>query len=422
MIGAVVVVIAIVIAVAKPWESAPTTLPPSPSQAAVTITGPTSIPSAPAPTQAGPDWIAVTDAVTRHDAWGVTAVLGHGPSGAGATPATPRYTELWTPTATDPDGTDMAVVTRGGAEIAALGITVPDGVQPRAVRFWRLHQSNEFEWINAARIDNQAVTHAPLLVRMPLVDGVDSVPWEAGQYRVDVLTGDAIHRISVVIEKQFGDVAPDDWPVSAPDTVAPSASDPSAIRIGLFATVDGSAVSIPAQGSAPLDEVTAWADVALAVRPIVATIYLPRATGLGVMLTSHADVNAATIRRLAPDPWPDDPWAFRFSSRYDTGGPQFSPSVVKGADNYSVYGWASAMDPRTARFGLIMDTLNKGRSVAYDAAAPPDVGWIFNSSGAATIATDGITILSDRTTLKDFTLPISIQVIYLLRKEPTIRR
>ena len=47
---------------------------------------------------------------------------------------------------------------------------------------------------------------APLLVRMPLLDGVGAAPWDAGQYRVDVLIGDGIHRISVVISNQFGDV------------------------------------------------------------------------------------------------------------------------------------------------------------------------------------------------------------------------
>jgi hypothetical protein len=139
---------------------------------------------------------------------------------------------------------------------------------------------------------------------MPLLDGVDSVPWEAGQYRVDVLTGDVINRISVVIEKQFGDVAPDNWPSPAPNTVAPTASDPSAIRIGLFATVDGRAVSIPARESTPLGEIATWSDMAQVNGPIVAATYLPRATGLGVMLTSHAMIQGATIARLAPAPLP----------------------------------------------------------------------------------------------------------------------
>ena len=220
------------------------------------------------------------------------------------------YRELWTATSKDPSGADSAVVTRRGADVAALGVTVPDGVQPQAVRFWRLHKSNEFEWINAARIDDQAQARAPLLVRIPLLDGVSTVAWEAGQYRVDVLTADGIHRISVVIEQQFGDApGPDDWPTTGPGTVAATASDPSAIRIGLFATVDGAAVSIPSRKSEPLSEVATWSDMAQVSGPIVGAMYLPRATGLGVMLTSHAAVKGATIRRIAPEPLPDPPEA-----------------------------------------------------------------------------------------------------------------
>jgi hypothetical protein len=252
----------------------------------------------------------VTNVVTEHDAWGVTAVLRHGPAAAaGTTPtAPPVYTELWTPTATDRSGGDSAVITRGGADISALAVTVPNAVRVRAVRFWRLHQSNDLEWIDAARIDDQGGSHAPLLVRMPLVDGTTSVPWEAGQYRADVLTGDGIHRISVVVAKQFGDApGPDDWPTTAPGTVAATSSDPSAIRIGMFATVDGSAVSIPARDSGPLDEADAWSDVALGGDAAVASIYLPRANGLGVMLTSHAAVDAASIARLSPDPLANAP-------------------------------------------------------------------------------------------------------------------
>lgn len=309
MIGAVVVAIAIVAAIAKPWDS-PTTPQPVASPAAVTRT---ERPPSPTPlaTRSAPDWIAVTNAVTEHDAWGVTAVLAHGPGAAEATSTTsPLYTESWKPTSKDAGGADTSVVTREGADMVAFGITVPRAVQLQAVRFWRLHQSNEFEWINAARIDDQAKTREALLVRMPLLDRVASVPWEAGQYRVDVLTDGGIHRISVVIEKQFGDLStPDDWPTSVPDTVAATASDPSSVRVGLFATVDGSAVSIPARDSKPLGDVGAWRDLAVGGDSAVAAIYLPRATGLGVMLTSHAAVRSATIRRLAPAPLPVRPKA-----------------------------------------------------------------------------------------------------------------
>jgi hypothetical protein len=215
---------------------------------------------------------------------GVTAVLSREPAANGATAAAPpRSTELWTPTPGESGGADTAVVTRAGAEVAALGITVPDALPVRAIRLWRLHQSNELEWIDATRIDEQAQPAAPLLVRLPLLDGLEPVPWEAGQYRVDLLVGDGIHRISVVIAQQFGDPpGPDDWPTSLPDTVEATASDPSGVQFGLFATVDGTGVSIPSRETEPLDEAQAWDDAA------VVAAYLPRATGLGVMLTSHA--------------------------------------------------------------------------------------------------------------------------------------
>lgn len=304
MIGAIVVAVGIVAAISKPWDATPTTPQPAPSQAAVNATEPPASSTPPPPVEAGPDWTALTNAVTEHDAWGVTAVLRHGPGAAGATSTTPPYTELWTPTSKDASGSDTAVLTRGGADISALSITVPEAARLQAVRFWRLHQSNQLEWINAARIDDHAGSHAPLLVRMPLLDGVDPVPWDAGQYRVDVLIGDGIQRISVVIAKQFGDApGPDGWPTTAPDAVAATATDPSGIQHGLFATVDGTAVSIPAVESEALGEAQAWGD------PSVGSAYIPRATGLGVMLTPHADVEGASIRRLTPEPLSDAPEA-----------------------------------------------------------------------------------------------------------------
>src|SRR5205823_7662836 len=77
-----------------------------------------------------------------------------------------------------------------------------------------------------------------------------------------------------------------------------------------------------------------------------------------------------------------------FQNSWHTG-PGFSPGVVKGPDWYNAYSWASAIDPRTARFGLIMDTFNGGKSRASIGWAPADTGWIFDSSGAT--QTVGIT-------------------------------
>jgi len=311
VLGVAVMAVALVAAIAKPWEAAPTAPRPAPSLVAVTAPEQASTPSpAPRITPSAPDWLEITSVVTAHHDWGVTAVLAGLPGGTGlqVSPQGRRYAERWTGTSTDSAGVDFAYVDRDDRSIAALGVTVPSGEIPRSVRIWRLHQGNELEWMNAARIDDLAASPGPLLVRMPLIDGVASAPWDAGQYRVDVLTSNGIHRISVFIPNRFGSVPrPDAWAPTASGIVAATASDPSAVRIGLFATVDGTAVAIPARESAPLGEAQAWGDLAASSDATVAAMYLPRATGLGVMLTPHAALRAATIRRLAPDPLPDPP-------------------------------------------------------------------------------------------------------------------
>ena len=78
------------------------------------------------------------------------------------------------------------------------------------------------------------------------------------------------------------------------------------MRFGLFATVDGLGVALDVADSRPLDEADAWVATLLprggrAART-VATVFQPRATGLGVMLTQHASVRLAVLRRLAPSP------------------------------------------------------------------------------------------------------------------------
>jgi Tfp pilus assembly protein PilX len=74
------------------------------------------------------------------------------------------------------------------------------------------------------------------------------------------------------------------------------------------------------------------------------------------------------------------------------GGP--SPTVIRGPQrgSFNPYSWASAIDPRTARFGLITDVINIHHNQAWGKDAPPAwPGWIYNSSGAQAVATDGIT-------------------------------
>jgi len=75
-----------------------------------------------------------------------------------------------------------------------------------------------------------------------------------------------------------------------------------------------------------------------------------------------------------------------FSFQYKTND---TPSVTLGA-NYppglNPYSWASAMDPRSARFGLISDTINQQR-VPTSAVEPTAMTapWIYNATGATTV-------------------------------------
>ena len=80
---------------------------------------------------------------------------------------------------------------------------------------------------------------------------------------------------------------------------------------------------------------------------------------------------------------------FSYQSR---GG--FSPSVILGPNRFCPFSWAAAIDPRTARFGMMMGIMNYGRSLMFTAASPPDNGgangWAYDSGGDAAIP-QGIT-------------------------------
>ena len=74
--------------------------------------------------------------------------------------------------------------------------------------------------------------------------------------------------------------------------VPAAASDLSSIRTGLFATADGYGVALAAGQTRPLDEAAAWSDLAGFGGGVVATAFLPAATGLGVKLAPDAASSA----------------------------------------------------------------------------------------------------------------------------------
>ena len=202
--------------------------------------------------------------------------------------------------APSPEG--PTVLDTGGRSIVALGVDPADGSVVRDVRIYRVRADGGLEWVDANPVGG-AEAGGPLALAIP--DAAIAFP--AGRYRVDALVDGAIRRVDVAIPGLDGTVpAPGD--PGEPDgtgLVPLSSSDPSEVLAGPFVTVDGRAVPLDVAPVDPLDETGAWIDGLTtpdsADRPTVARVYQPRATGIGVMLTSHARIERAEIVRLAPD-------------------------------------------------------------------------------------------------------------------------
>jgi hypothetical protein len=309
VVAVIGVILALGVAVAKPWDQGTTPVPPEPSGAAVATpsttarasptTRPTARPASPVAAQP-PTWADVASAVTSHDAWEVHALVVDRRADRALT-GPPSYLDHWSAATPARGGPGTAAIDPGAGSVEILGITTPRAEAPRDARIWRVHGNDQLEWVDAAPIGSEPDGGSLLFVR-PGVDGASLTPWAAGRYRVDVLTRTGIHGLSILVPDLAGVVPPlDVWTPERPAVVAAGASDPSSVRIGLFATVDGVGVSLPARQTRSLGNDEAWQDLTRAQNDVVATAYLPRATGLGVMLTSHAAVAWATIRRLAPD-------------------------------------------------------------------------------------------------------------------------
>jgi hypothetical protein len=251
-----------------------------------------------------PTWDEVSPVIEAHDAWGVRAILVARRPNVG-TPASPRFVERWARTTPNSSTVEIARVERNDQAIVALGITFPSDIEPLDMRIWRLHANDETEWIDARPLDLGERDGSFTFVRSDPAGGSPS--WVAGHYRVDLLAADQLYSIAVQIPGRFGSVpAPDDAPpTDEANLVGPDVSDPSGVRAGPFATVDGVGVPLVAQPNALMSDEEAWRTVIAGAgglgRTAVATTYLPRATGLGVMLTNHAGVRLAIVRRLAPD-------------------------------------------------------------------------------------------------------------------------
>lgn len=318
VIGAIVVVVALATAVLKPWEPHEAAAPAAPSPIAARASGlpgasgrppvPAASPSASlAPGfLAMPTWAEVGPAVAEREEWGIwTIVVDQTARVIGVT----SYSERWFPLSRSP-GSETTFGDDLDRAIVALGITFPPSDAPLDARIWRVHDDGRLEWVDAHAIDPVPSRGAFLFVRPGTADAAVRA-WGAGHYRIDVLVDGAVRRFSFEIPAAGGPVAQSDpWPIPEPGLVEASAADPSGIQIGMFATVDGYGVPLAAAAGDALDATGAWLDVdpgtRQAPRSHVARAYLPRATGLGVMLAPGSTVRSAWLQRLAPDD-PFDP-------------------------------------------------------------------------------------------------------------------
>jgi hypothetical protein len=321
VLTAVAVALGLLVAVLKPWgsEASVGDAGAGASPAAVgsaapqDLTGPHATASASIPrvirarASSGLTWDAVDGAITRHEAWGVRAIVIDR-----SRPDTPigersRLVEAWFPVALDAAGTPSIQVDPGGRSIVALGLTFPPAHTPLDARFWRATDAG-LDWIDAQPVDAVPSQGAFLYSRQGSTGS--ALPWGSGTYRVDVLVDGTIRRFEMGIPDRFANVPeqsgrPSLWdqrPLLDPE---PASLD---VPVGLFATVGTGAIPLPASESAPLDEAGAWLDVDPGTgrppRSFVASAYLSRATRLGVQLPPRSVVMTARFVRLAPDPLP----------------------------------------------------------------------------------------------------------------------
>jgi hypothetical protein len=327
LVGAVIVVVGLGLAVAKPWSLPPTSSPvpgqgsgadasaepaasgsPAPANAsasAAAFEGPL-----PAPLTSGVTWDAMAPVVRPHDGWGIRAVvlepLPRGPA------ASLGYEDRWFPLAVDAGTTPTVHVDPTDRSVVALGISFPASTTPLDVRIWRV-RTGGYEWVDARLLDPRPSRSGFLYVRRGTGDeAVRS--WPAGTYRVDVLVSGSIRRALVTIPDRFGNV-PD--PALPPDLVAvdppvdPSTATFAELPRGLFVTAEDAVLPLDSEAGPPLDEAGAWLDLdpgtARAPRDFVAAVAVPAANGLGVLLPPGSLVTSAGVERLAPEPLPGEP-------------------------------------------------------------------------------------------------------------------
>jgi hypothetical protein len=316
-IGALLVVIGLAAAVAKPWDSGSTTATATRGPAAE----PQPLPGAAssldargaAPTAATPGistasappplaWDQVRPVIHPHDAWGIRVIVNR-PLSNEATGANQHLAELWYPIQIGATGIPTVNIDQNDRPVVGLGITFPADRLPLDTRIWRV-QPDGLTWVDTRALDPTPSGGAFLY--QPEAAGPLAGAWGAGTYRIDVLVDGSVQRFGLAIPNRFGIVPGfSELPLAPQGLVLPGLVPVSELGIGLFAMAGDVAVPLPAHEGPALTEAAAWLNVdpgtGRAPRSFVASAYLPRATGIGVMLPAGSLIKDATVGRLAPD-------------------------------------------------------------------------------------------------------------------------
>ena len=281
--------------------------------------------------EAVPTWAELRPYVTDHARAGATAIL-LGRATQSGERTTRRYVERWAAVRSGFDPTDSVYLARDDESIVALGVTFSPNRIPDDVRIWKIHADDRLEWVDAVQIAGEAP--AGTLLFAPFVrEPGEPRTWGGGHYRIDLLVGERISRITIRIPGRFGTVSePTAWPAEGSDLIPARDSDPSNVRRGPFVLVDGVGVPIGSRSVRPLSELAAWTASLTADRlkpgPVFSA-YLPRATGIGALLTPHADIESAELRRVAPGPLDAGPLMIGGISSWQGGTPYvvFTPAA-----------------------------------------------------------------------------------------------
>lgn len=221
MVGVLAVLLGLIVAIVKPWQPGGTSGRPPPRLAAATASAPAPDPS---PTSAAPlvplrtpTWQDLEPAITTHDAWGVRVIFS-ARRGVKPDPRV-RYMEDWTSAVPSERDLEPTTIERDERSIVALGITHPPDSAPGDVQVWRVGAGDELVPIDARPLDRSQAEGALLLLRFG-VDRAGFRTWDAGRYRIGMITGDGVRWIVIEIpERPGGDEPPTARPTPEPVVV-----------------------------------------------------------------------------------------------------------------------------------------------------------------------------------------------------------